>query len=314
MAGSASGNRQDPANGSIAEVQDSLARALHAPVDDQTLADREQTQADSDQTGSERDQTAADSDQTAADSDQTAADSDQTAAERDQAASDRDLAHGGDQGSHDLTRDLRDRSALQRQMSAVGRVDSAAARDDAARERDLAASERDRAATVVIADLRPPTLDQLGLRAAIEALAQRVAKDGLIVEVHVELAPDHGSEGQCPSSELEIAIYRIVQEALSNALKSGRATRGAIDVIDGETTIEVTVKDDGAGFDIGGPTGGLACRGCANAPSCCTEPSRSSRLWGREPPFARGFPSSIEPGVGRPTCQNTLTANASSIR
>jgi signal transduction histidine kinase len=77
---------------------------------------------------------------------------------------------------------------------------------------------------------------------------------------------DRGRACRAPTEELakgsssvrrtEIAINRIVQEALSNAVKSGRATCGVIDVIHGETKIEVTVRDPGAGFDLAEPSTG----------------------------------------------------------
>ncbi|MGZ4332327.1 MAG: GAF domain-containing sensor histidine kinase [Solirubrobacteraceae bacterium] len=108
----------------------------------------------------------------------------------------------------------------------------------------------------VIEDLRPPTLDELGITAAIEALAERARKDGLHVDVHVDLAPESGREARRSSGETEIAIYRIVQEALTNALESGHASRVLIDVTEHETAIEVTIRDDGAGFDTADSTVG----------------------------------------------------------
>ena len=101
----------------------------------------------------------------------------------------------------------------------------------------------------LITELRPPVLDELGAKAAIEALAVRVTNNGLIVDAAVELAYESGRAAQRHTPELEITIYRIVQEALTNAVKNGRATRGVVEVIEGATTIEVSVRDDGAGFD-----------------------------------------------------------------
>jgi signal transduction histidine kinase len=85
----------------------------------------------------------------------------------------------------------------------------------------------------LISDLRPPTLDQLGARAAIEALAERVSGSGLNVDVHVDLAYESGRVTQRPTPELEITMYRIVQEALTNAVKNGGAARGVVEVIEG---------------------------------------------------------------------------------
>ena len=101
----------------------------------------------------------------------------------------------------------------------------------------------------LITELRPPVLDELGAKAAIEALAERVSTNGLNVDATVELAHESGRAAQRLTSELELTMYRIVQEALTNAVKNGRATRGAVEVIEGARTIEVSIRDDGAGFD-----------------------------------------------------------------
>ena len=101
----------------------------------------------------------------------------------------------------------------------------------------------------LITELRPPVLDEFGLKAAIEALADRAGTNGLIVDAAVELAYESGRANQRHTSELEITTYRIVQEALTNAVKNGHATRGVVEVIESETMIEVSIRDDGAGFD-----------------------------------------------------------------
>ena len=63
-------------------------------------------------------------------------------------------------------------------------------------------------------------------KAAIEALAERVSSSGLIVDATVELAYESGRAAQRHTPELELTMYRIVQEALTNAAKNGHATRG----------------------------------------------------------------------------------------
>ena len=113
----------------------------------------------------------------------------------------------------------------------------------------------------LITELRPPELDQLGPTAAIEALAERVAKNGLGVDVHVGLALDESGTPRRHTPEVETTIYRIVQEALTNAVKNGRAHRGVVEVIEHDTTIEVTVRDDGVGFDATDPTEGFGVLG-----------------------------------------------------
>jgi signal transduction histidine kinase len=113
----------------------------------------------------------------------------------------------------------------------------------------------------LITELRPPELDQLGPTAAIEALSERVAKHGLEVDVHVDLARDERRAARRHTPEVETTIYRIVQEALNNAVKNGHARRGVVEVIESGTTIAVTVRDDGVGFDAIQPTEGFGVLG-----------------------------------------------------
>jgi signal transduction histidine kinase len=105
----------------------------------------------------------------------------------------------------------------------------------------------------LIADLRPATLDRLGLEAALETLAAR--SRGLGLEVSVSFAPLHGPGRYAP--DLETAIYRIVQEALTNARTHGGAQHAGVRVEESGDTIRVSVQDDGRGFDPTAPSGGF---------------------------------------------------------
>jgi signal transduction histidine kinase len=101
----------------------------------------------------------------------------------------------------------------------------------------------------LITDLRPAALDQLGIEAAVMALIDRVKRLGLDVDVSVDLAYDQGRASTRYISELETAVYRIVQEALTNATKHGRAKRAVVEVEEGERGVRVVIRDDGQGFD-----------------------------------------------------------------
>ena len=99
------------------------------------------------------------------------------------------------------------------------------ARDDlralrsAAENADAHLGEEMRKLRDLIAELRPAALDDLGLGPAIESLAKRQAAIGASrVEVDIELASDRRLD-----RDTETAIYRIVQEALSNAVKHAGA-------------------------------------------------------------------------------------------
>jgi PAS domain S-box-containing protein len=93
-------------------------------------------------------------------------------------------------------------------------------------------------------DLRPATLDHLGLVAALRQHAQRISdQHGLIVQFETV-----GQIERLPA-EMETAIYRIVQEALTNVIRHAHATR--VDILldrRGECLV-VIVEDNGAGFD-----------------------------------------------------------------
>jgi signal transduction histidine kinase len=96
----------------------------------------------------------------------------------------------------------------------------------------------------LITELRPATLDQLGLTAALEDLGHRIG-GGNDVQVEVELqgALDH------LGPEVETVVYRLAQEALTNVAKHSRATHAELDVSAGPERVELTVADDGIGFD-----------------------------------------------------------------
>ncbi len=113
----------------------------------------------------------------------------------------------------------------------------------------------------LISELRPATLDQLGIGAAIKALAERVTRTGIELDVSIDLAFEHGRTGTRHVPELETAIYRIVQEALTNATKHGHAKRAVIEVIEDERTVNLTVRDDGQGFDPAYRTAGFGLLG-----------------------------------------------------
>ncbi|MFI4990198.1 MAG: GAF domain-containing protein [Solirubrobacterales bacterium] len=101
----------------------------------------------------------------------------------------------------------------------------------------------------LITDLRPAALDELGIQAAIEALAERNARHGLEVDVGIELDHEQGSEPQRMSSELESALYRITQEALTNAAKHGKASRAVVEIREQSGEVRLLIRDNGSGFD-----------------------------------------------------------------
>lgn len=111
----------------------------------------------------------------------------------------------------------------------------------------------------IISDLRPAALDQGGLEEALFELAHRSStRSGLRIEMSVELEPD---AGRTLDPENETAVYRIVEEALTNAGKHGRAERVDAQVAALDGIVMITVTDDGDGFDPEGANGGFGLLG-----------------------------------------------------
>jgi signal transduction histidine kinase len=101
----------------------------------------------------------------------------------------------------------------------------------------------------LITELRPAALDQLGLEPALVALVDRVSRPDLQIDANVDLALEGDRATSRLVPELETGIYRIVQEALSNAIKHGQASRAMVEVIEDDHSVHVTVRDNGNGFD-----------------------------------------------------------------
>jgi signal transduction histidine kinase len=94
--------------------------------------------------------------------------------------------------------------------------------------------------------LRPSALDDLGLVSAIRWYAETLLEPrGLEVDLSVR-----GEEGRLPPA-METAVFRAVQEALTNVAKHADADRVDIVLAFGPEALEIRVEDDGRGFDVG---------------------------------------------------------------
>jgi signal transduction histidine kinase len=109
-------------------------------------------------------------------------------------------------------------------------------------------------------ELRPTVLDDLGLVPALELLAEGISlRAGIAVAVE---APD---TGRLPKP-LELALYRIVQEALANVVKHAQASIARVDLEIEKGWVRCAVRDDGVGMDRSresapGPSHGLGLAG-----------------------------------------------------
>ena len=95
--------------------------------------------------------------------------------------------------------------------------------------------------------LRPPALDDLGLAGALERLAEGTGAGGLRVTVDVHTDDDAG--GTLPAA-VEVAAYRIVQEALTNVVRHAAASTCTVRVVVGVHDVAVEVTDDGRGLAV----------------------------------------------------------------
>ena len=99
----------------------------------------------------------------------------------------------------------------------------------------------------LITELRPASLDAIGLAAALQALGeQHQQASGIHVDFDLELSRE---EEDRPTAVLETAVYRLVQEALNNVSKHSMARNADLVVRAREASIEIEVSDDGVGFE-----------------------------------------------------------------
>jgi signal transduction histidine kinase len=95
--------------------------------------------------------------------------------------------------------------------------------------------------------LRPPALDELGLVGALQRLAEGIGADAAGPRISVEVP--HGLP-PLPAA-VEVAVYRIVQEAVTNVVRHSDATSCGVRVIAGREHLTVEVTDDGRGLSRG---------------------------------------------------------------
>lgn len=114
----------------------------------------------------------------------------------------------------------------------------------------------------LITELRPASLDELGLGSAVDALVERMRLvHGLQIETTFDLDRESGRTTQRLDPELETAVYRIIQESLTNAARHARADRVDVSVIQRGGEVNLTIADDGQGFDEDVPSEGFGLTG-----------------------------------------------------
>lgn len=149
-----------------------------------------------------------------------------------------------------LSRELHDETSqvLSALMMNIDLLETQAPVDEPSRARVEAvknlAEEAARNLDKMLLDLRPALLDELGLMPALRwYLAQVSDLWGLPIEF------EGGKTARLPD-HLEVAAFRIVQEAVSNVARHAKASKASVQVVPDTDMLRIEVDDDGIGFDV----------------------------------------------------------------
>jgi PAS domain S-box-containing protein len=167
----------------------------------------------------------------------------------------RDFSEGALRASEEerqrIARELHDDTA-QRLATLILRVRMLAEESNDARRASLL--EQVRAEIIEAADgvkrlsrgLRPPELEELGLGLAVRAYARTLLESG-VFRVDTDLGPvdDH------LDATAKLAVYRIIQEAISNARRHSGADRAMVRLAFNDDHVVAEIRDDGSGFALG---------------------------------------------------------------
>lgn len=161
-----------------------------------------------------------------------------------------------------LRRDLHDGlgPALAAQMLKLGSARALLAEQPEVADELLAQIETDLETTLqdvrrIVYDLRPPELDQLGLVGAIRACADQYESSALQIDIKIE--------ERLPTlpAAVEVAVYRIVQEALTNVVRHAQASHGEVELTvgkngqNGRGRLHLQIGDNGCGLPPNGRVG-----------------------------------------------------------
>jgi signal transduction histidine kinase len=149
-----------------------------------------------------------------------------------------------------LARELHDDTiqaviALKQRVHIVKKSTKAQKEHDALSELETLASETIENLRRLTRALRPIYLEDLGLVTALEMLARETSENhSLVVDFRRT-----GDERRLPH-EVELSLYRIMQEALNNAAKHSHATKAWLNISFKSSEIQMEVSDNGGGFTV----------------------------------------------------------------
>ncbi|MDB5271342.1 MAG: hypothetical protein JWP58_4382 [Hymenobacter sp.] len=132
----------------------------------------------------------------------------------------------------------------------------------APRESLLLLQEAIQATRTISFELTPGVLEDFGLQTALQELVKRIAPAGLPIRLHLL-----GLAHRLPP-QVEIGVYRTVQELLNNVMKHAHATEAVVHVAHENGRLDVSVEDNGCGFEpavlVGQPLAGIGLAGVRN--------------------------------------------------
>lgn len=153
---------------------------------------------------------------------------------------------------------LRIETALLRQCAADDRAGALAA----AARADASAQALYQSVRELLQRLRPAQLDELGLVAALQALCEGWELRSGLACIFLHEGLHEGPDEPLPEA-VEVAVYRIAQEALTNAVRHAQATTLRLRLVRQGTQLRLEASDDGCGMDLGAPRRGLGLLGAA---------------------------------------------------
>lgn len=92
-------------------------------------------------------------------------------------------------------------------------------------------------------NLHPAVFETIGLQASIESLCEKISEVGLFTTCDIEYTQ------KLPKNK-ELQLYRIIQEALNNTFKHGKANAAKVILTSENNSLHLEVKDNGTGFDV----------------------------------------------------------------
>ncbi len=137
-------------------------------------------------------------------------------------------------------------------------------------------------------DLRPPAIDDLGIASALETLVANIARRSGI-DCEAEIQPSITGV----SANVSVAVYRIAQEALANAVNHARCENITVSLTRSKRDLQLKVVDDGVGFD----------------PAAENGPSWLGLVGMRERAEVVGGRVTIESGANQGTCVKVIVAD-----